>query len=431
MIKWTVVLVMVLIAEPLSGQSIGQYLTLEQAYEQLYISWPLAEKADIERRASEWNRRIAESGRYPELRLSASASYRSDVTEVPFSSPGSEPPIFSKDHYNLSMELNQTIFDGGKSRILSELEDHKSNATQAEIRSEFLNVQNQMAQVWYGVLILQKQEESLQIMSEDLTNQLSVIQSKVRNGILLPGNEWSIQAEIIRIEQELSYLQGDIKAGYGVLGEMLGMDLSPDIELKLPEASEFERYTMAEIVRPEYDLFDANLNRIDSQKRLATSDVLPSVGVFATSAYGRPGLNVFDDDLQFYWIVGVRAQWSFRKTRTANMRNEMLDLQKRSIDRDRNQFTRMVQSELIQSEEEIHSLDRQMKQDQKLLQLRNDIVKEKKSQLDNGVINATEYITELHAENRARINLQIRKIRYKQAVSEYKTKKGYLWNQEY
>lgn len=429
--KWIVVLIMVLTTEPISGKVSGQTFTLEQAYEQLYISWPLAEKADIERRASEWNRRIAESGRYPEMRLSASASYRSDVTEIPFSSPGSEPPIFSKDHYNLSMELNQTIFDGGKSRILSELEDHKSNTTQAEIRLEFLNIQNQMEQVWYGVLILQKQEESLQIMSEDLKNQLSVIQSKVRNGILLPGNEWSIQAEIIRIEQELSYLQGDIKAGYGVLGEMLGMDLSPDIELKLSEASEFERYTMAEVVRPEYDLFNANLNHIDSQKRLATSDVLPSVGVFATSAYGRPGLNVFDDDLQFYWIVGVRAQWSFRKTRTANMRKEMLDLQKRSIDRDRNQFTRKVQSELIQTEEAIHSLDRQMKQDQELLQLRNDIVKEKKSQLDNGVINATEYITELHAENRARINLQIRKIRYKQAVSEYKTKKGYLWNQEY
>lgn len=429
--KWIVVLMMVLITEPISGQATGQALTLEQAYEQLYISWPLAEKADIERRASDWNRKIAESGRYPELRLSASASYRSDVIDVPFSSPGSDPPVFSKDHYNLSMELNQTIFDGGRSRILSELEDHKSEVTQAEIRTEFLTVQNQMEQVWYGVLILQKQEESLQIMIEDLKNQLSVIRSKVQNGILLPGNEWSIQAEIIRIEQELSYLQGDIEAGYGVLGEMLGTDLTPDIELKLPMVSDFESYTLAEIVRPEYDLFNANLQRLDSQKRLAYSDVLPSVGLFATSAYGRPGLNVFDDDLQFYWIVGVRAQWSFRKTRTANMKREMLDLQKSSIDRDRNQFTRRVQSELIQTEEEIHSLNRQMRQDQELLLLRNDIVKEKKSQLENGVINSTEYITELHAENRARINLQIRKIRYIQAVSEYKTKKGYLWNQEY
>jgi hypothetical protein len=55
-------------------------------------------------------------------------------------------------------------------------------------------------------------------------------------------------------------------------------------------------------------------------------------------------------------------------------------------------------------------------------------VAEKLAQLEQGAITSTEYITQLNAESRARVNLEIRKIRLAQALTEYRTKQGISWN---
>jgi len=45
-----------------------------------------------------------------------------------------------------------------------------------------------------------------------------------------------------------------------------------------------------------------------------------------------------------------------------------------------------------------------------------------------GTITSTEYINELNAENRARLNLETRKIRLMQLIAQYKTTRGDVWN---
>ncbi len=415
-----------------AGFAIGQgntaSFTLNQAYEQLEESWPLGDKAHLQQQITEWNRRIAGTGRLPELRLNASMSYRSDVTEIPFSTPGMDPPLFSKDHYNFSLEVNQSLFDGGRTRYAQESEEHSGTEEQARIRSEFLSVREQMEQVWFGILMMQKQQEVLELLLDDIKKQQDRIESLVRNGVLLPSDAMVLRAEHIKIEQDLTGTNGLINTGYGVLSELLGVDISVETRLELPNSNESAVDISAHINRPEYDLFEANEQRLESQKQLSGAEMLPTVSLFATSAYGRPGLDVFDDDLQFFWIVGARAQWSFRNTKNASIKKELLNLQKRVIISDRDIFTRQLQASLHETEEEIEAIRKKIEQDTEVLILRSNIVTEKLAQLEQGAITSTEYITELNAESRARINLEIRKIRLTQALTEYRTKQGISWN---
>jgi outer membrane protein TolC len=411
-----------------TGQKNVDLFTLQQAYEQLEQSWPLGRKAELQSRITQWNRRIAGAGLLPEVRLNGSMSYRSDVTEVPFSVPGTEPPEFSRDHYNFSLDVNQTLFDGGRTRFVRESEKHTGAAEQARIRAEFLSVREQMEQVWYGILMMQKQEEVLELLHDDITEQLGMVESQVRNGVLLPGDEMLLRAELIRVEQDLAGTRGDIRAGYGVLSEILGEYLSPESQLETPDTTGLTTGATAAANRPEYDLFEANEQRLESQKKLSGADMLPSVSLFATSAYGRPGLNVFDDDLQLYWIVGVRAQWSFRNTRNASIKKDVIELQKRAVDADRDIFIRQLQASLRKTEAEIEAIRKQIEQDREVLSLRSVVVAEKLAQLEQGAITSTEYITQLNAESRARVNLEIRKIRLAQELTEYRTKQGLSWN---
>lgn len=70
-------------------------LHIQEAYSLLVQNWPVSGKEAFQRRITELNRKIAGSGWQPELQVSARASYQSDVTEVPFSAPGTETPVFS------------------------------------------------------------------------------------------------------------------------------------------------------------------------------------------------------------------------------------------------------------------------------------------------------------------------------------------------
>ncbi len=427
MIKIQFILLIIIIwqVQPVSGQvSNSDVLHLTEAYNLLHENWPVSNKEVFQRKITDLNRRIAGSGWLPEFQVHARMSYQSDVTQVPFSAPGVEQPVFSKDQYNISLHAYQTVFDGGRARAIQQAENFAGDAELARIEVEMHAVKNRMEQVWYGILLLQKEHESIELMREDLLEQLAQVQSKVEHGVLLPGNELVMKAELIRIEQELARIDGRIQAGYAVLSELLGVDVVPETELKTTVTSSFQVEKGTIFMRPEYELFDAGLRILDSQKSFAASEMMPVVSLFATSAYGRPGLNVFDDDLQFYWILGVRAQWSFRNTRNAKLKSEIISLQKNSIETDRETFTRNLSASLRSLENEIESFRLMIEQDDEVLRLRKLVTEEKKHLLIQGVITSTEYITELNAETRTRLNLEARKIRLTQLITEYETIRG-------
>jgi outer membrane protein TolC len=431
MIKTLLILMVICFWQPVTvyGQEIDPpAIHLREAYQLLIENWPVSDKVEYQHRITELNRRIAGSGWHPDLQVSARVSYQSDVTEVPFSAPGTESPVFSKDHYNFSLNLTQSIYDGGRTRALQQAEQYAGDTELARVEMDMYSIRIRMEQVWFGLLLLQKEYEVFQLMREDIHEQLGLVRTRVENGVLLPGDELVMRAELIRNEQELTRINGRIKAGYSVLSELLGIEISTDVELRTDEYSHLPESSTDEMMRPEFSLFDAGSRLLEAQKKAAGSEMMPAVSLFATSAYGRPGLNVFEDDLQLYWILGLRAQWSFKNSRNAKLRTEVISLAKNSIDADRNAFSRNLNASLSSLEEEIDAMRILIEQDEEVVRLRTLVAEEKKNMLMSGTITSTEYINERNAENRARLNLETRKIRLTQLIAEHKTTRGDRWN---
>ena len=63
------------------------------------------------------------------------ASYQSEVTELPVAIPGVDIKGMSKDQYQVMLELQQQIWDGGGIRM-----QKKQTEAEAEINREKLNV---------------------------------------------------------------------------------------------------------------------------------------------------------------------------------------------------------------------------------------------------------------------------------------------------
>lgn len=411
-----------------TAQSGNSIISLQECYDRVYQHYPAAEKVDIQKRITELNSLIAQSGRLPELQISAGSSYQSDVTEIPFAAPGSDVPVFSKDHYNISAGLTQPLFDGGRSRLMDQLQGETGSVELAKIETELWSIRNQLDQVYFGILKMQKQKESMELMLNELDEQLELVRAKVSNGLLLPGNELVLKAEQIKTSQNIIEIDAGIRSGYIILGEILGMPVEPNTTLRIPELPEIIYQSEGEGNRVEYRLFDLGIRQLNTQKELSTADKWPTVSAFAQTVYGRPGLNAFEDDLQFYWKIGLTARWSLKSWNNSSRNMDILENRKGVLDADREAFTRQLNIQLRQKEEQIIALDHQLEQDEELLDLHRQIVDEKRNLLEEGVIHSTEYVTVLNTENRARIDLEMRQLNRIQIIAEHATQQGILWN---
>lgn len=401
-------------------------ITLEYCYERIEQEFPVVQKAEIQRKITDLNIMLKQTGLYPELKINGSISYQSETTDPSFAGPAA--PEFSKDHYTISLDLTQPVFDAGRTKKMKELELTTGKAMQAGIQVELWTIRKQIDQVYFGILLMQKQLESVELFLKDLEEQLLVVSSGVKNGVLLPGNERVIKAEILKLKQQKLQIGSNIKSGYEVLSELIGEEVSSDMTLHLPEEYSGVSEYREEINRPELEVFDRKKNTLEAQSELISSDKLPVVSAFAKGAYGRPGFDAFNDDLHLYWMIGLRAQWSFRNWRNSEKKRQVIQLEQDKIGADQDAFTRQVNVVLAQIESNIEALNQQITLDKELLELRKEIVEEKRNQLNQGVITSTEYVTELNAQNRTQLNLEIHKVQLIQANYEYLTQKGISWN---
>ena len=416
-----------LIAGEIVAQSPADSLSLEQCYQILYRENPVTDKIRTNREITSLNQRIAVSGWYPDFQLNASASYQSDVVNFPFDAPGIETPSFSKDHYNLNLNIAQPLYDGGRTRAAKHLENDTGEVTEASLELDLLRLKEEVDRIYFGILILQKQREITETVLTDLNEQLEVVRSRVENGVLLPGNESALRAEILNRRQQETDIRYNIMAGYEALNEILGNEIVSTQPLMLPDKENW-RQSDPMAVRPELTILNARDELFQTQKAVADAGKLPQISLFARPSYGRPGLNIFDDNLQFNWIVGVEARWSLKTARNASIKTEVLHLLQQNVTYDRTLFEQKQNAALSRLLREIEAIDEQVERDREIVELRQEVAEEKQKLVDQGSATVTEYITELNQQIRAQLHLELRKIQRIQTIINYESEQGWSWN---
>ncbi len=91
-----------------------------------------------------------------------------------------------------------------------------------------------------------------------------------------------------------------VLAGESLDRSMVFVKPTPDDELISPV-----------INRPELQMFNAQEAAVETQKLLLKARNMPKLGAFAQGGYGKPGLNMFDNDFSPYFLGGIRLSWNF------------------------------------------------------------------------------------------------------------------------
>ena len=145
---------------------------------------------------------------------------------------------------------------------------------------------------------------------------------------------------------------------------------------------------------------------------------------FATGGYGNPGLNFLDNSFQTYYMVGLKLNWNIFDWNATKKQRKSLQVQKEIIDNQQDIFQLNTHIELNQQQSEIDKISTFIQSDKTIIELRKKILKSADSQLKNGVITSSAYITELTNLYEAENNLSTHKIELLLAKANYKTTKG-------
>jgi outer membrane protein TolC len=404
-------ILILLITLPIFGQ---QVITLQECYNLVLKNYPLVKQTQLLKQQNLLEAKVISNSKLPQLNVEATATYFSEVTEFPLPNSPVEP--LSKDQYRATLLINQLIYDGGETDASLDVKSIQLKTKQKQVDVTLYQLKKQVNQLYFSILLSQEKYLLLTSKQSQLQAKLKEVQSGIKNGILLASSDKILQVELLKINQQFIDVESTKLTLIQTLSSLIGQSLEISTAFQSPLT---EIQFNAKISRPELELFQYKKEEIESTQTLISKQNTPKLHGFVTGGYGNPGLNFLDNGFQTFYTVGVKLNWKVFDWNTTKKRHESLGINKDIIDTETEIFRLNTNIELDQQQKEIDKIKAFINSDIEIIKLRKDVIKIADSQLKNGVITSSAYITELtnlyDDENtlvRHEIQLQLAKSNY-------------------
>ncbi|OJJ23486.1 hypothetical protein BKI52_03745 [marine bacterium AO1-C] len=400
---------------------VADSLTLQYCYDQTVKNYPLQHQKKLLYRQNSLKQASLRTAQKPQMFLNASAVYVSDVTSLPIDLPGGvSMPELSKDRYQATLDVTQTLYNGGLTKKQMQVEAQQLKADQQQIEVQLYQLKGQVNAFYFNTLLLQANEQTLAVLEKNLQNNLQLIKARIKNGVLLPSDSSLIKAEIVKVHQQIEEVEYSRRASLATLGKLMRINLPLNTYLKAPKSNTLPKPTK----RPEYQLFELQKQSLHSMEKVVGATNKPRVSAFVQLGYGRPGLNMLSNDFEGFYQFGVRLNWKIWDWGNRSRDLQQLRIKQALVQNQQEVFQTNLEVQTQKYAHQIEQLERLIKRDQEIIDLRQQIVKSSKAQMKNGVITTTQYLEQLNEASRAQIMKQTHQIQLLRTKVEYQTLQG-------
>lgn len=388
----------------------GTY-TLPDLLEKAEAHYPfLKQKENIIAIGQETEQVIKES-LIPSLSVVGKATYQSEVTK--FESAGFLDLPY--DNYDIGLDLRIPITEFTSANSKKELEYAKTDLALNQLEVEHQRLRERVTNIYGNILLQQENKKILTLRKETLTGQEKKIAISVKNGYLLKSNQLVLESEILTTEQRIVEIEAATTNLIKELSTLTGIDIDVESTFALPSAIAL----VTNINRPELKVYDSQINVLTNQVQVLKRDNLPKLFVFGTGAYGRPGYNFLNVNMRLYGIIGAGINYNLNNVFVQKNKINSADLNISSLQRQKETFNMNLEISLAQKETDIEKYKTIISKDKEIVLKRQEILKEYASQLENGAITSTEYLTELNATNNAELNLLLHSVQKNITETQY------------
>lgn len=408
----TIKLLFIALLLPIHLLMAQEAVTLEQCQNWARENHPVLKQLDLYQQILALKNENNATSYLPQVGLNGQATYQSDVTKIGISIPGMAIPTVDKDQYKFYLDFKQTIWDGGLSKAKELINETENAGNQSQIEVELYQVKEKVNQFYFTSFLIQENLKILEKKTETLGERQKIVESAVKNGMVLGSELDQLVAEQIKTDQLVLELKSNRETVLSALAILTGKESGRMQDLALTE----EPLLLDKpLMRPELDLFAKQNDLLNANSEILKKQRNPKLFGFGQAGYGKPGLNMLNSEFDTYYLVGLGFNWNVLDWKNTSRQQQVLKLQQDIVQTRQENFIRNIDMATDQQNKQIDQLAQLLKSDQKLIQVRERITKTSASKLENGTITTADYIQDLNAETTARLTLETHKIQLKEA----------------
>ena len=388
--------------------------TLEECQQAAEKNYPLIKQYGLIAKTTQLTVKNIQKGWLPQVTASAQATYQSAVTAWPesmqsmYQQMGLNMKGLRKDQYKISVDLQQTIYDGGAISSQRNIAQQEGKVQEVQTETNLYQVRRRVNEMYFSLLLLNEQIQLNEDVKALLQSSEKKLSAMVKGGTAATSDLDNMRAERLSVEQQNENLKQQ--------KQMLQRMLSVFCGLEVNNTQKPAPVQIASSVnnRPEMRLYNSQLELTEAKEKALDTQLRPKLGLFAQGFYGYPGLNMFEDMMNRKWtlngIVGIKLSWNVSAFYTHKNDKARLSAQREMIENAREVFLFNNKLEEIQQNENINRYQTMMKSDDEIIVLRTNVRKAAESKLTHGIIDVISLLREINNENAAKTQQSIHEI---------------------
>ena len=400
--------------------------SVERCKEMAREHYPLIRRYGLIEQSRDYTLSNAARAWLPQVTLSGQATLQSDVVSWPeefesmLAMQGLDMPGIRRDQYKVQIDVQQTLWDGGKSRTDRAIAESEAAQERMSTEVELYAVDSRVEDIYFGILLMQEQQRQIGEMMQRLQTNLDHMNVLVENGMVMQADADAVEVQLLTQRQSLGQVEARLQSFRRILGLFIGEELG-EAPLPMPVAEEPVGYDSE---RPELQLMDAQMALLQAREQMVDVSLAPRVALFAQGYYGYPGLNMFENMVSHRWtlngIVGVRMNWNISSLYTSKTSRRQLQNARDNVMLQREVFAFNSRLQAEQESAEVRRIREAIADDERIVALRSRVREAAEARLQEGMIDTHDLLGTISDETSAKIARSTHQIELVKAIYDLK-----------
>ena len=400
--------------------------SVERCKEMAREHYPLIRRYGLIEQSRDYTLSNAARAWLPQVTLSGQATLQSDVVSWPeefesmLAMQGLDMPGIRRDQYKVQIDVQQTLWDGGKSRTDRAIAEGEAAQERMSTEVELYAVDSRVEDIYFGILLMQEQQRQIGEMMQRLQTNLDQVNALVENGMAMQADADAVEVQLLTQRQSLGQVEARLQSFRRILGLFIGEELG-EAPLPIPVAEEPVGYDSE---RPELQLMDAQMALLQAREQMVDVSLAPRVALFAQGYYGYPGLNMFENMVSHRWtlngIVGVRMNWNISSLYTSKTSRRQLQNARDNVMLQREVFAFNSRLQAEQESAEVRRIREAIADDDRIVALRSRVREAAEVRLQEGMIDTHDLLGKISDETSAKIARSTHQIELVKAIYDLK-----------
>lgn len=400
--------------------------SVERCKEMAREHYPLIRRYGLIEQSRDYTLSNAARAWLPQVTLSGQATLQSDVVSWPeefesmLAMQGLDMPGIRRDQYKMQIDVQQTLWDGGKSRTDRAIAESEAAQERMSTEVELYAVDSRVEDIYFGILLMQEQQRQIGEMMQRLQTNLDHMNVLVENGMVMQADADAVEVQLLTQRQSIGQVETRLQSFRRILGLFIGEELG-EAPLPMPVAEEPVGYGSE---RPELRLMDAQMALLQAREQMVDVSLAPRVALFAQGYYGYPGLNMFENMVSHRWtlngIVGVRMNWNISSLYTSKTSRRQLQNARDNVMLQREVFAFNSRLQAEQESAEVRRIREAIADDDRIVALRSRVREAAEARLQEGMIDTHDLLGTISDETSAKIARSTHQIELVKAIYDLK-----------